>query len=715
MKRLSKSYLILFLVLSIIFSVCSTQKVVETKIEKKETKIGVVEKQEKEKPRRIFLDRIGDTQALQLYADGFENLSLKNKMLAYYLYKAGLAGRDIFWDQCNKYSLEIRDICEEIYKHPEGIDPDVYNDIKVYTHRMWLESGRYRQGNKMKFTPDCTFEEFSEAARIAAKRGAKFNLKKGESIESRLIFLKPFMFDPDFQPMACAKTPPEGEDILTASHNNFYENVTLAEVKEWSKAGNEKNPLNSKVTKRHGKIIERVWRAGSPKIDVAPGMYAEQIREIIFWLEKAIPYAEPEQQEVIKALIKYYKTGDLEDFDDFNIKWVKTNPMVDFMNGFVEVYFDARGQKGSYQNVVYFVDMKAKEFINKFAEMASYFEQKAPWVDKYKKKEFNIVPVSNNMIVLHATGDMAPQCPGGVNLPNAQWIREQYGSKNVMLGNIMGGSVKATKIPPFKPNEYQKEFYHPDELEFRKTVDGNTGYTLVTLHEIVGHGSGKVPDLEGDPSEYIQEYYNTLEESRADLMAYWNVHDPKLREIGAVYSEKAADAVFWSIARRIIEYPMRYAGYDRIEQDHARGRYMVANYLYKKCNAIQLDEIDGKLYAKPVSVEKMREGVGELLAEIMRIKAEGDYEAAKNLIDTYGTYIDKEIQAKMIERMKNFRKQMSKGEEQTEPAIRFRGWSMPILKAVKDGNGEIIDIKVEYWQDFAKEMLYYSSGEWRYH
>ncbi len=685
----------------------------ESKVKKPEKEVKV--KTKLPPPSREPLQRVGDARADQLYARGFEKLPLKQKMLAFYLYLAGLPGRDIFTDQNHKYALKIRDILEGIYTHPDGIDPDVYEKIKIYTHRFWLNCCQYRLGQKDKFVPDCTYEEFLRAAKIAQKNGANFKLN-GQTLEERLNILKPYIFDKNFEPSVCSKNPPSGEDILIYSANNFYEGVTLEEVNRWAKAGLEKHPLNSKVIKENGKIVEKVYRAGDPEKGIPPGMYAKELNISIKYLSKALKFAEPEQKEVIKALIKYFKTGDPKDFDDYNIKWVQNDPIVDFILGFIEVYMDARGQKGSFESLVYFKDQDAAKFFQKIAELAPYFEKKAPWLDKYKKTEFKNPPISNNILVIHGAGDAGPGTPAGINLPNAQWIREKYGSKNVMLANVMGGSYKAIPVKPLKePTDYMKEFYHPEHIEFLKTLDGNVGYTVVTLHEIIGHGSGKVSEkLTGDPADYLGEYYSTLEEARANLMAYWNLYDPVLKELGAVYSDKAADAVYWAIARNTLLTYTRYRGVDTIEEDHQRASFLVQNYLWKKCGAITVERINGKLYAKPVSIEKMREGIGELLAEIMRIKAEGDYEAAKSLVQTYGIYLDKELHKEMLARYDDYRKKQAEKKKEKAPKnpIKHFGISMPVLRPVYNSKGEIIDIKIEYWKDFAREQLYYSSYLW---
>ncbi len=733
MRRTKLVYFLIFTLAALfILNGCSNQQVTsktepvkKAEVVKKTTEpVKKAVKKVQERPARVGrygLSPVGDTRASQIYADDFYELSEKNKNLSYYLYLAGLAGIDMYWDQMHKHSLKIRDLCEGIYKNSENVDPAVFDKIKTYTHRLWLNSCQYNLSNKAKFIPDCTYEEFVKAAKAAQKYGAIFSLNDGETLQQRLEMLKPYMFDKDFEPMVTAKNPPEGEDILTYSSNNFYEGVTNAEVLEWSGAGNEKYPLNSKVMKENGKIVEKVYRAGDKAMGIPPGMYAKELGLAIKYLEKACEYAEPEQCKVLEALIKYYKTGDPKDFDDYNILWLQNDPTVDFMHSFVENYMDSRGQKGAYECYVYYKEFASVKFMKDVSDLAAYFEQKAPFLEKYKKQphEFGDPPVANNVILISGTGDGGPGTPAAFNLPNAQWIREKYGSKNVMLRNSMGGNVKGVTYTPREPSPFQKEFLHPKELEFLKTLNGNTGYTRVTLHEIIGHGSGKTPDVEGDPSIPLGEFYNTLEECRADLMAYWNLHDPKLQEVGAIPNKIAADGVFHNIAQSCVTYSLNYPrGTKTIEQDHQRGRFMMRNYLWKKCKAVQVDEFEGKLKATPVSVEKMVEGVGQLLAEIMRIKATGDYKAAKELVETYGIYIDQEMHGKLWDWFDKYRaaqraKQPQQQRQTAGTRINHGGVTMPILVPVKDRAGKITDIKVEHWHDFAKEMLYYSSKVWK--
>ncbi|NVM03407.1 MAG: peptidase M49, partial [Candidatus Helarchaeota archaeon] len=406
-------------------------------------------KKELEK-RRYLLERVGDFQVLQVYADGFEELSLSEKMLAYYLSMASLAGRDIEYDQNHKYELEIRKILEGIITHPEGIDKGIFTKIEKYTKLFWMNNGHYNYITSQKFVPEFTFDEFLGAAKKALENEADLGLKSGETIDEKLEKLKRTIFDINFEPVKTNKTPPPGEDIITGSANNLYDGVTLKEVVRYK----EKYPLNSRLAKINGKIVEEVYRAGTDGIP--PGRYAEKLKNVIEYLELAVPYAGEKQQETLKHLINYFKTGDPQDFRKYNISWVKDDPNVDTILGFIEVYLDARGVKGEFEGLVSYVDKKETAVMERLAENAQYFEDKAPWDEKYKKK-WDEIPVANAINVVMEVGGCGPISPAGINLPNPQDIRETYGSKSVSLNNII--SARRAVVYP----EFLKEFVFYEE------------------------------------------------------------------------------------------------------------------------------------------------------------------------------------------------------------------------------------------------------------
>jgi len=635
--------------------------------------------------KEYLLEQVGKTAIARLYAEGFEQLDVKNKILAYYLYQAAIAGRGICYDQNYRYALEIKDLLEEIITHSEGIDSTVLKGITDYTKLIWANTCQYNVRTMVKFVPEVSYEDFLNAATIAQANGANLRLKEGESLEDKLARLRRSIFDPDYEPMVTNKNPLPGQDIVTGSANNFYEGVTEAELRTFK----EKYPLNSKVAKVDKRIMEQVYRTGTDGIK--PGLYAEQLREVISNLEKAIPYAGPRQQETLQHLIRYFKTGDPEDFRKYNIAWVGDDPVVDTINGFIEVYKDARGVKGEYEALVSFVDQKTTKMMKDIAAQAQYFEGRQPWDDRYKKKEIQI-PVANAISVLIAVGGVGPICPAGINLPNAQDIRETYGSKNFLLSNVLASRRKAVAgkvVDEFALTE--------EEKELSRQYGAVASDVIIALHEIIGHGSGKVSEkLTADPSEYLKEYYSTMEEARADAVALYHIWDPKLVEMGVLPSAKCAEAAYHSFARGDLLMLRRIKTGDQLEEDHMRGEHLIVNYLKDKVGAIEAVTRDGKVFLVVKDMEMMREGVGELLAELMRTKAEGDYEAIKELVNTYGIKINTQWRDQVIQRAEaiNYPSQTA--------------FVMPKLTPVLDESGAIVDIKISHTNDFTTQNLEYS-------
>ena len=639
-------------------------------------------------PKEYLLEQVGKTAIVRLYAEGFEQLDVKDKILAYYLYQAAIAGRDICYDQNYRHALEIRDMLEEILTHSEGIDLAVLKGITDYTKLLWANTCQYDVRTMTKFIPEVSYEDLLNAAAIAFANGADFHLKEGETLEDKLARLRRSIFDPGYEPMVTNKNPPSGEDIITGSANNFYEGVTEAELRTYK----EKYPLNSKVVKVDNRIVEQIYRAGTNGIK--PGLYAEQLRQVISYLEKAIPYAGPRQQETLQHLIRYFKTGDPEDFRKYNIAWVGDDPVVDTINGFIEVYKDARGVKGEYEALVSFVDQKTTKMMRDIAAQAQYFEDRQPWNDQYKKTGFQI-PVANAISVLIAVGGAGPICPAGINLPNAQDIRETYGSKNFLLSNVIASRRKAVAgrvVDEFALTE--------EEKELSRQYGAVASDVIIALHEIIGHGSGKVSEkLTADPSEYLKEYYSTMEEARADAVALYHIWDPKLVEIGVLPSNKCAEAAYHSFARGDLLMLRRIKTGDQLEEDHMRGEHMIVNYLKEQVGAIETVTRNGKVYLVVKDMKLMQEGVGELLAELMRIKAEGDYEAIKKLVNTYGIKINTAWRDQVIQRAE---------------AINYPSYTalvMPKLTPVLDESGVIVDIKIIHTDDFTTQNLEYSGKQ----
>ena len=671
--------------------------------------IGTANGQHKDKPKqpkmnerqykieKIHMGDVGPVRIVQLYADGFEKLSLKEKTFVYYLYEAAIAARDIAVDQRHRNALEVRDLLEAVYTHPKGIDKKVYDQIVLYTKLFWVNNSMYDNITSRKFVMPCSFEEFSSAVKKTAGNGADIPLSGGETLDQKLARLQPVMFDPKFQPVQTNKTP--GEDMIAGSANNLYEGVTYAEVEAWAKAGNEKHDLNSKLVKENGQLVEKVYRTGNKHLggDIPAGMYADDLQAAISFLQKAKEYASNARQaENIGKLIKYYQTGDLNDWREYNIGWVQeTQSPIDMIHGFVEVYLDARGAKGQFESVIDFANPELTEMFQKVGTNAQYFEDRMPWAEQYKKKD--VKPLKYTVInVVVETGDAGPVSAIGINLPNEQDVREQYGSKSVTLYNIVDAYDKTSG------KDITKEFaFNQSEIDNNEKYGSLADNMHTALHEVLGHASGKVsPNLKVDPQAALPGYYSTLEEARADLVAMYHIWDPKLVEIGlipntmdivkAMYNKEVRNAC-------LIQLQRVPKGHDQLEEDHMKNRQWIAHWLWKNADCIERIEKDGKTYFHITSYEKMRDGVGKLLAEVQRIKAEGDFNAAKKMIDTYGLKIDTTLRDQVLARM-----------EKLDRAV-YTGFVMPKLVPMKDKKGTITDVKVTYPLDLGKQMLEYSA------
>ncbi len=631
----------------------------------------------------VFLEQVSTTAVAQLYADGFEELNLNEKILAYYLAQAVIAGERIDYDQSHRHALEIKDMLEEIVTHTKGIDTAVFQSILDYTKLFWIDHCQYNSRTKIKFVPSCTFDEFLLAARTAQKNGAEFDLEENETLETKLKRLEKAIFDSEFEPLVTAKTPPPGHDILTASANNFYApDVTLQDLEGFK----EKYPLNSKVIKEKGRVKEVVWRTGNK--DFPAGLYEKELSEVIANLRLALPYAGDQQKVTLQHMIDYFETGDPDSFRKANISWLKDDPTVDFIIGFIENYKDSRGMKGEWEGVISYVNKKTTQMMKDLAANAQYFEKNSPWKEDYKKTHAQI-PVANSIDVVNAGGHAGPRIPAGINLPNEQEIRENYGSKSVLLHNVMRDARKVTG------GKSSEEFLETQkEKELAQKYGSLAVDVIIAMHEVIGHGSGKVSSkLTEDPSFYLQEYYNTLEEARADLMALWSLYDPKLVELGILPNTAAAKAGYILEAMGDLTMLRRIKTGDRIEDDHMRAGHLIQVYLEEKTQAVETYREGGKTYRRVKNFDLFREGIGELLAEIMRIKAEGDFEAAKKLINTYAIKIDSALRDEVIERC----------QEIEYPD--FIAFVVPELSLVKNESGKITDVEISYPLDLMDQQL----------
>ena len=598
-----------------------------------------------------LVERVGDTGFVRVEASSFEPLDARQKQLAYWLAEASIAIDPIAYDQFSRFGLRQKRLLEGILAHSNADAPAV-TKIAEFTKLFWANLGNHNETTSQKFTPAFTFEELKQTALAAQKDGA-FATKSGDlpalttpaELDRELEQLRASLFDPNFDPMLTAKSPRGGQDIIQASSNTYYEGVTLADLNGF----HDTHPLNSRVVKgKDGKMHEEVYRAGTPDGKVPPGLYATFLKRANEYLARAQQVAEPAQRKAIGDLIRYYQTGDAADWLQFGADWVQNNPAVDFDNGFIEVYRDARSAKGSSQSFVCVTNKPITQTMVRLGQNANYFEQKAPWAEQYKRQSFT-PPVVKAIETLTETGDFSVSTIGD-NLPNENDIHEKYGTKNFLftsstraLNSVLGqaafGEFAAT------PETAERHRKYGDEAEDLMTA----------LHEVIGHGSGRLSArLKGGSEPYLREYYSTLEEGRADLMALWNAWDPKLKELGLVSNqEEVAKAMYDSAAQVALTQLRHIPRGDTIEEDHERDRQLIVNYIRDRVpGSIEQFNRDGKAYIEVKDYQFMREGVGRLLAELMRIKAEGDYGAIKALVDKYGVHFDPALRDAVIARYK---------------------------------------------------------------
>jgi dipeptidyl-peptidase-3 len=654
---------------------------------------GCSKEQPAEHERVYKLETIGPAQVVQLYADGFDQLTQKEKLFSYYLYLSSLAARDIAIDQHHPHALEVRDLMEELYTHSSGIDMDVRAAIERYLKLFWINNGFYDHLTSRKFVLGCTVDQFREALAAAEQRGAHFT--GGENPDDFVKRLQPLLFDPAVDPMLTSKAP--GTDWIRGSSVNFYgPGISLQEVERWAAQGKEHHPLNSRVVKDTTALREEVWRTGgngSP-----PGLYSALLWKSISHIEQAIPFAASEQQaKVLKLLIRYYRTGDPEDFRQFNIEWVKDTSSVDFIHGFIEVYLDPRGMKGEFETLIYYTNPRQTALMRNLAAAAQYFEDREPWREEYKKT-IDHSPIANIINVIVGTGGAGPVPPVGINLPNEQAIREEYGSKSVLLQNVQDA------IDNSRGDDLLKEFaWDEDEIRNAHRYGTLAGNLHTAMHEVIGHGSGKVsPRLQGkDPADLLPGYYSTIEEARADLVAMWNAWDPKLVDIGVAGSReevrKIGETLFQQRVRTALNQLRRIGRSEQIEDSHLRNRQLIVLWLIRHHAGVTVEKRNNKTYYRIVDFDSARAGVGRLLAEVMRIKAEGDLEAAKRLVETYAIPVDVTLRDEVQERVKHL----------NLPA--YTAFVMPKLEPVSDPQAKIVDVRVTYPMDFARQMLEFSA------
>lgn len=653
-------------------------------------------------------ERFADIQMLRYELKGFENLSLTQKIYIYCLSKATLLGRDITFDQQGKYNLRIRKTLEAVYRHYEGNrESEDFKAFEVYLKRVWFASGIHHHYGCEKFVPGFSEESFYEM--VGAVADEYLPLSKGQSKEDLLGILVPVIFNPEVMPKRVNQT--DGEDLVQTSACNFYENVSQAEVERFyarmKEESNEQAPsygLNSKLTKRNGELVELKW--------TEDGLYGAAIKEIVSWLLRAQKYAENEEQKhLIDLLVKYYRTGDLKDFDRYSIAWVQQHEgMIDFINGFIEVYGDPLGLKGTWEGIVEYKDLEATKRTQTISQNAQWFEDHSPVDSRFRKPEVKGV-TANVICAAMLGGEEYPASAIGINLPNANWIRQEYGSKSVTIGNLTEAYNKAAQ-----GNGFRDEFViDEDTISLMNQYEDITDDLHTDLHECLGHGSGQL--LPGTDPDALKAYGSTIEEARADLFGLYYVADHKLVELGLTPNDEAYKAQYYGyLMNGLLTQTFRIKEGDKIEEAHMRNRALIAWWVMEHAEgAVELVKMDmnyasaedalkdsegniitTKTYVKINDYAKLRHLFGELLAEIQRIKSEGDFEAARQLVEKYAVNIDPELHREILARYKKLN------------LAPYKGFINPKMMLEMDEEGEITDVVLDYEESYVDQMLRYS-------
>ena len=637
------------------------------------------------------VDRFADIEILRYPVPGFNSLSLQQKELVYYLSQAALEGRDILWDQHNRHNLTIRRVCEALYENYMGDkSSENWKQFETYLKQIWMANGIHHHYSEDKILP--AFPQDYFVSLVKSVDPGRMPFRDGMAADETLNEILPVMFDPKVMPKRMSQAA--GTDIVATSAVNFYEGVTQKEVEDFYNA--MKDPadntpisygLNSKVAKVDGQITEQVWKLG--------GMYDKAIERIIGWLEKAEAVAENEQQRgIIATLVDYYRTGDLKTFDDYSVKWVAdTVSRVDFINGFIETYTDPLGMKGTWESLVNFKSEEASERTRVISDNAQWFEDNSPIDDRFKKEEVKGISAKVITAAILA-GDTYPATPIGINLPNADWIRRDHGSKSVTIDNITFAYAKAAE-----GNGFNEEFMWSDQERARAKEYGTLTDNLHTdLHECLGHGSGKL--LPGVSSDALRAYASPLEETRADLFALYYLADPKLVELGLLPNEEAykTEYYYYIMNGAMTQLTRIQPGKD-IEQAHMRNRALISNWVIEKGeadNVVSLQKQDNKTYVVINDYDKLRSLFGELLREVQRIKSEGDYEAGKALVEAYGVKVNAELHNEVLARYEAL------------DIAPYKGFVNPVYKLVTDNNGKVTDVTVSYNENYVDQQMRYS-------
>ena len=644
---------------------------------------------------RVLVDRVGTTGFVQLEAESFQKLSPREQALTYWLTQASIAIDPINYDQNSAFGLRQKRLLEEIMRHPASPESPARRKIADFTKLFWSNRGNHSEMTAQKFLPEFTFEELKAAASSALRNGGFKGTPYGTSaignqadLDRELEALRASLFDPNFQPMITAKSPQGKLDILQASANNFYSGVSMADLTNFHDA----HPLNSRLVKgKDGKVVEEIYRAGTADGKVPPGMYAEFLKKADDALSKARAYAEPGQDEVLASLVRYYQTGDPADWIRFGAAWVQNNPPIDFANGFIEVYRDARAAKGTSQSFVTITDQKLNQLMVKLAGNAQYFEDHAPWAPQYKKQGVK-PPLAKAVETVIETGDFHVNTVGD-NLPNENEIREKYGSKSFLFTGSSRTLRLGTGDGPLEEFSASQA-----EIDLCKKYGEEASDMMTALHEVIGHGSGKLnPKLAGGSEPYLKEYFSTLEEARADLMALWSIFDPKLQQLGLVSSPQVGQAMYYNAVRTVLTQLQRIPHGDTIEEDHQRNRQLIVSYIMDKTGAIEKIQRNGKTYLSLKDFDKMHQGVGMLLAELMRIKGEGDYAAIKALVDRYGVHFHPALRDEVMARY-----------DKLNVPTYWCGINAD-LTAKFDSAGKVASVTISYPRDFVRQQLSYAA------
>lgn len=637
------------------------------------------------------VEQFADLQILRYRVPGFEQLSLRQKQLIYYLSQAALEGRDILFDQNGKYNLQIRRLLEAVYTHFEGDrTSEPFRALEVYLKRVWFSNGIHHHYACDKFVPGFTAAYLEEV--IQSLPAEVLPLEEGETCRAMCDKLFPVIFDPAVMPKRVNQA--DGEDLVQTSAANYYEGVTQQEAEAFyaaQKKADDPEPvmygMNSRLVKKDGRIYEQVWKVG--------GMYSAAIEKIIVWLEKAETVAENEaQREVIRLLIEFYRSGDLKVFDAYSIAWLKdTGSQVDFVNGFIESYGDPLGMKASWESIVNFKDMEATHRTETISSNAQWFEDHSPVDARFKKEEVKGVSAKVITAAILA-GDLYPSTAIGINLPNSNWIRSVHGSKSVTIGNLTDAYNKAAR-----GNGFREEFVYSDvERELLEKYADITDDLHTDLHECLGHGSGKL--LPGVDPDALKAHGSTIEEARADLFGLYYLPDAKMVELGLVPDAEAYKAEYYSyMMNGLMTQLVRIEPGCTVEEAHMRNRQLIARWALehgKDEKVVEMVVRDGKTYVRINDYAKLRTLFGKLLAEIQRIKSEGDYEAARQLVETYGVQVDPVLHAEVLQRYRSLH------------LAPYKGFLNPVYTPQTDAGGNIVDVQISYTEGYAEQMLRYS-------